>query len=1009
MATVRNETVADPGLVQDRLRVAAIMDPFTLSCFAPEVELFELAVDVDLADLVAFRPDFLFVESAFFGKDRRWHGKIAGRSAELMRLLNWFREKRIPTVFWNKEDPVHFNYFVKAAREFDHVFTTNIDCIPEYKRRLRHDRVHLLPFAAQPRLHNPIETSERRDAVSFAGSYYVRFPDRAENLKTIVSFLSPLKQIEIYDRHWGDPNHMYRFPPEYDKYVRGTLSYDEIDKAYKGTSYSINLNSVKQSTTMFSRRMFELLASNAIVIGNFSRGVRLFFGDVIISSDDGRELLKRFSEVSNSREYRWKLRLAGLRKVGQEHLYAHRVAEIARPVLGRQLDVALPHVLVVAYAGTEIERDRLVAGFQRQTHERRRMVLVCGPGAAPDAALQGIDVLGAGQWTDGGLQDRIGPGDWVAVMASADYYGPNYLLDLLIAARLCSAPLVGKIARYSVDGPALSLLHPEAAYRQASELPARAAIIHAGALPGDALAIEIQSLPGLVWRHPGAIGSDPFNYCENGAVAHDGMLRRVGDLDVNSGVSINRLLDAAGRLKPRKVFDPPHPRRLVKELRANLKRKLLYARDGVLSGLAARKFAMDVRLAVKGRLITRAFLIDVFRKLKARRPFDPKPGYLAGSGKALVVTNMYPRYSALYSNFFVHTRVRSYIERGLAVDVFCLTHDEGTGFDEFEGVDVARGSAGDLDRALATGQYKTILVHFLTPAMWSVLKQYATSSKIIVWVHGFEIQPYFRRISQYPDFLSRLVAKFKSDQTTAFWQSLTGQPKSLLKLVFVSRHFAGEVMEDLSQTLSDDQYRVIHNPIDVDLYQYRPKPVEQRLRILSIRPFKTNKYANDITVRVILALSERPLFDRLEFRIVGDGYLFKKITEPVRRFPNVTLEQRFLSQAEIAALHQEFGIFLCPSRWDSQGVSRDEAMASGMVPITNDVAAIPEFVDSSCGVLVPAEDVRAMADAIEQLVADPDRFLRMSEAAALRVRRQSALSDVIAAELALINEPASQP
>ena len=52
-------------------------------------------------------------------------------------------------------------------------------------------------------------------------------------------------------------------------------------------------------------------------------------------------------------------------------------------------------------------------------------------------------------------------------------------------------------------------------------------------------------------------------------------------------------------------------------------------------------------------------------------------------------------------------------------------------------------------------------------------------------------------------------------------------------------------------------------------------------------------------------------------------------------------------------MHKKNGIFMVPTRLDSQGVSRDEAMSSGLVPITNNVAAIPEFVDDTCGMLAP--------------------------------------------------------
>ena len=161
-------------------------------------------------------------------------------------------------------------------------------------------------------------------------------------------------------------------------------------------------------------------------------------------------------------------------------------------------------------------------------------------------------------------------------------------------------------------------------------------------------------------------------------------------------------------------------------------------------------------------------------------------------------------------------------------------------------------------------------------------------------------------------------------------------------------------------------------------------------------------YANDLSVKVILALTGKPYFKDLEFRMIGDGTLFDEVLEPLRGFSNVHIERRFLTQTEIAAFHREYGIFLCPTRMDTQGVSRDEAMASGLVPITNAVAAIPEFVDDSCGILAPGEDAEAMARGIALLYEQPQKFSVMSAAAAKRVRRQSDAQIVIADELAVV-------
>ena len=137
--------------------------------------------------------------------------------------------------------------------------------------------------------------------------------------------------------------------------------------------------------------------------------------------------------------------------------------------------------------------------------------------------------------------------------------------------------------------------------------------------------------------------------------------------------------------------------------------------------------------------------------------------------------------------------------------------------------------------------------------------------------------------------------------------------------------------------------------------------------------------------------------------MIGNGEMFDEILKPLKKFKNVILEKTFLRQDEISKLHHEYGIFLTPTRMDAQGVSRDEAMASGMVPITNAVTAIPEFVDKDCGILAESEDYVGMAAGIEKLYKNLDEFLRLSHNAAQRVRKQSSKSYTIAKEEKLIN------
>ena len=74
------------------------------------------------------------------------------------------------------------------------------------------------------------------------------------------------------------------------------------------------MNSIQQSQTMFARRAFEMMASNTITVGNFSRGMKNYFGDLTICTNDAKTVelyLERYCQDPATRD---KYRLLGLRK-----------------------------------------------------------------------------------------------------------------------------------------------------------------------------------------------------------------------------------------------------------------------------------------------------------------------------------------------------------------------------------------------------------------------------------------------------------------------------------------------------------------------------------------------------------------------------------------------------------------------------------------------------------------------------------------------------------------------
>lgn len=118
-----------------------------------------------------------------------------------------------------------------------------------------------------------------------------------------------------------------------------------------------------------------------------------------------------------------------------------------------------------------------------------------------------------------------------------------------------------------------------------------------------------------------------------------------------------------------------------------------------------------------------------------------EPSLILARGNHLVLTNHYPTHVDLYRNAFVHRRVVGYRDLGINVDVFRLRQNQAVGFHEFEDVECITGSKESLASLLESQRYESIMVHFLGEEMWDVLRDHIGHTRVIVWVHGAEIQP----------------------------------------------------------------------------------------------------------------------------------------------------------------------------------------------------------------------------------------------------------------------------
>ena len=464
--------------------VAAILDTFTEHALRQEVNLVLMSPIHWRAQMEKRRPVCLFVESAWRGNNGGWQNLIVGyEGAEdnpLRELLEYCRSNGIPTVFWNKEDPPHFDNFIGAAKEFDYVFTSDADCIPRYKEVLGHDRVYVLPFAAAPRIHNPSrEKGWPNYPVCFAGSWVSRrYPERAEALQFLLDPALP-KGLHIFDRNLTRPEYGpdYRFPDQYKEAIKGTLTYEEMLTAYRCYDVMLNVNTIADSPTMFARRVFESLACGTPVISSESAGMsRMLEGHVRVTRSL-EETKKHLQELLGDEEARIREGHLAYRFVHENHTYRQRIDEVFRRVgLVDQIGSEQPSVSVLMPTMRPQNVARCIENFTKQTYQNKELILILNNADFDLDAIRrdaehipNVQVLYIdGRTTLGDCLNRgveAASGDYVAKMVDDDYYGERYLSDAVLAASFSDAEVVGKGLYFmyfeAVDTTALRQAIPE--------------------------------------------------------------------------------------------------------------------------------------------------------------------------------------------------------------------------------------------------------------------------------------------------------------------------------------------------------------------------------------------------------------------------------------------------------------------------------------------------------------------------------------------------------------------
>jgi glycosyltransferase involved in cell wall biosynthesis len=122
--------------------------------------------------------------------------------------------------------------------------------------------------------------------------------------------------------------------------------------------------------------------------------------------------------------------------------------------------------------------------------------------------------------------------------------------------------------------------------------------------------------------------------------------------------------------------------------------------------------------------------------------------------------------------------------------------------------------------------------------------------------------------------------------------------------------------------------------------------------------------------------------------IVGDGPYLHAMQQAMEGLP--CYFTGYVRGHRLSEIYASADLFLFPSTTDTFGNVVLEAQASGLpVIVTDSGGPCENMIDGQTGLVIPADDTKALYEAMNSLIGDPDRLHRMGKAARQYMEQRS--------------------
>lgn len=438
------------------LRIAGIFEERLYQSLGFEVDLMPLT-PVNWKQVLKYGAvDVLLMESIWRSATGHWHiaqNRSSPKGEILREIVKVSQKQNIPTVFWiTKSHNYHENY-KDFARIFDYVFCS--DAKEVELLRSEGIQAELLLPCVQPKIYNPFRTVEEYEHFK-ANALFDGWAD-VDRMRHKFNVLKEIKPsgLSIFDSRYQIFRSRKSGLVEYQDNIIGCVTQSSRSKLLKyGKSY-LTFNHSLSSTTTQQWMTLEAISCQLPVVHLGSLSKDDFRSGLVCDCLDEKSFVNFVERIGSDKNYKDYLAQPRWRTANVSHTISNRVKAICS-LLGVNYSWSeFPKASLITPTLRPEMIPRVLEIFQSQTYPNKELILVINRNNTPDRniidrvnSICGVKMYMAPKEMQAGaclnLGNAMAEGEYCFRIDDDDFYGPNYILDMMLHARSISADIFAK-------------------------------------------------------------------------------------------------------------------------------------------------------------------------------------------------------------------------------------------------------------------------------------------------------------------------------------------------------------------------------------------------------------------------------------------------------------------------------------------------------------------------------------------------------------------------------------